>query len=74
MKVTVTLPSSLAVRVQRAAEMRGLDVSAYVLAMLQWHAPAYDNDAQFLKSKIAEAVRAAKNEAEALIRVEQLVK
>lgn len=51
-RLTLVLPPTLAPRVMRAAEMRGLSLEDYLITMLQWHAPAFDNDAQYLKSKV----------------------
>lgn len=56
MKITLTLPPSLAARVQRQAERRGTSVEAFLLTMADWHSPAYDNDAQYLKAKLRAAL------------------
>lgn len=72
--VEVAIPPTVLPRVERAAEMRGLSVEDYIVAMLQWHSPAYDNDAQYLKSQIRNiVVDLATNETK-LNEIEALVK
>ena len=59
MHVKLTLPSSLAPRVERAATLRGLDVPTFILTMLAWHAPGVDNEVQYLKDRVRRAVETA---------------
>lgn len=72
MKITLTLPPSLAARVQRQAEQRGTSVEAFLLTMADWHSPAYDNDAQYLKARIRAALATADFAADAVTAVARL--
>jgi hypothetical protein len=56
MKITLTLPPTLATRVKRRADMRGVSVEDYLVLLADWNSPAYDNDAQWLREQIKGAV------------------